>query len=474
MKLKTLLLFFVLTAGSSLFAHAQKPVTLMGKVPEYSGYHIDFYGFADAISEEKQLLTSLKINSDGTFSTSFPLSEITYIFAEFDAYQASLFLVPGEQYELIFPPRKPVSSSQKRNPFFEADEITFLLKNSDAQELNRQIGQFELAYLKEESRYFNQIYHQHSKAAVDSLKSNLHQQFPETDNSYFEHYKFYRTAFAEFALHQGQPAEFVRRYFIDRKPDLSVPPCKQLFQQLFTNYFEFEASKIHSTDFKRLVAQADLGGIENYLITKNGWNSFLSRLVILQSINDAYFQGQFPQRSLFRLLDKITESQWSQENKAIARRLKDKLSYLQQGSEAPNFSMTDFSGEKHQLSDFTGKYVYLNFTRVSNPICRQHLDQLKESASQFEQKLHILNLILPEEADKQELILQQNWAGNFYVVDEKVADTYRVNNFPLAYLIDKNGRLALSPAPNPLDGFEQHFLNLLKQNRINELRNQSK
>ncbi len=474
MKLKEFFLLFLLILGSSLFGHAQKTVTLSGKAPEYSDYQIDLYQFADGISEEKQLLTSIKIQSDGAFSATLSINKITWAFAEFDAYHASVFLAPGQQYELILPPLKPVLPSQKRNPFFEFDEINFALKNSDPQELNRQIEQFDLAYLKEESRYFNQIYHQRSKAAVDSLINHLQQQFPETNTTYFEQYKFYRSAFAEFALHQGQSAEFIRRYFMEQEPDLSIPPCKQLFTQLFTNYFEFEGNKIAGNNFKRLVGQTNLAGIEAYLITENRWNSALSRLVMLQSIHDAYFQGQFSPRSLLRLLDKIAESQWEPENKAIAHRLKAQLSYLQQGSEAPDIAMTDFSGKKYQLSDFAGKYVYLNFTRVSNPICRQHLDQLKESASQFGQELHILNLILPEETQKKELILQQNWAGTFYIVDEKAADIYRVSNFPLAYLIDKNGRLALSPAPNPLDGFEQHFLNMLKQNRINELRNQSK
>lgn len=474
MKLRNLLLFLIFTLSCSLFAQAQKTVTLTGKAPKYSGYQIDFYCFIDGISEEKNLLTSFKIQPDGEFSATFSINKTTWAFTEFDAYQASLFLVPGEHYELIFPPLKPVSASQKRNPFFEVDEITLALKNSHPQELNRQIERFEFAYLKEESRYFNLIYHQHSKAAVDSLKSNLKQKFPKTNNSYFERYKFYRSAFAEFALHQGQPDEFVRHYFIEQEPDLSISPCKQLFQQLFTNYFDFEANKIHSADFKRLVTQANLNGLETYLNTKNNWNSSLSRLVILQSIHDAYYQGQFSPGSLIRMLDKIAASQWETENKAIAARLKSKLTYLQQGSEAPNIVLTDFSGKTHQLNNFTGKYVYLNFTRVSNPICRQHLDHLKDSVSQLANELQIVNLILPEEAEKKELILQQNWPGTFYIVDDKAADTYRVSNFPRAYLIDKSGRLVLSPAPNPLDGFEQHFLNLLKQSRINELRDQSK
>lgn len=474
MKLKNLLLFFVFAIGSASFLNAQTTVTLTGKAPEYHGYKIEIFRFLDGISKQKQLVTSFKIADDGSFSSTFPLEEITYIFTQFDAYKASLFLKPGEKYDLIFPPIKKVAANQKRNPFFNPDEISFALKNSDSSELNRLIQQFEIAYLKEESRYFNQIYNLHSAAAVDSLKIHLQQLFEKTNQPYFEQYKFYRTAFAEFTLHQGQSDTFAKTYFINQKPDLLVPPCQRLFSQVFSDYFAFAGNQIRNDDFKKLVAQSNLSGLENYLVTQNRWDANLSRLVILRGINDAYFQGQFSQKSLMRLLDKIATSQWNLTQKSIAKRLKDQLTYLQAGSSAPDFSMTDFSGNKHQLSDFSDKYVYLNFTRVANPICRQHLDQMKQFSPQLANELHILNLILPEEADKKELIQQQNWKGNFFIVDEKTADTYRVTNFPIAYLIDKKRQLILSPAPNPLDGFEQQFLNILKQKHLEDLRNQSK
>jgi peroxiredoxin len=173
-------------------------------------------------------------------------------------------------------------------------------------------------------------------------------------------------------------------------------------------------------------------------------------------------------------LDKIATSLWDNDKKEIAKRLKDKLTYLQPGSVAPDFILTDFEGKTHKLSDFEGKYVYLDFTRVANPICRQHLDQLKKSAPNLENKLTIINLIMPEEVSKKDLILQQNWPGTFYIVDEKTADAYKVASFPMAYLISPKRELVFSPAPNPLDGFEQRFINLLKQKHIQELRNQAK
>ncbi len=474
MKLKKLLLFFISLIITCCFSFAQRNTTISGLANDYSGYTINIYQITDPISETKQPITSLNIGADGSFHSTFELTKTTYAEAEFDAYQATIYLQPGESYELIFPPLKKVSPAQKRNPFFQYDEIAFATKSSDPNELNRLIQQFELAYLKEETKYFNEIYHRQSEAAVDSLKHHLTIRFPETENSYFENYKFYRIAFAEFALQREHPDELIKKYFINHKPNLDLPPCVQLFTQLFSDHFTFEANQIQGTEFRRLVAQAKLPGIEDYFMTNNGWDKNLSRLVILQSIKDAYKQGQFSPRSMKHLLDKVQDSDWPTSKKEIAKRLENKISYLEPGTEAPNFSMTDFNGIKHQLKDFNDKYVYLNFTRVANPICRQHLDQLKKSSALLQQELHIVNLIMPGETNKKELIRQQEWPGDFFIIDEQTADEYQVSTFPMAYLVDKEGKFVFSPAPNPLDGFEQRFLNLLKQERIEELRRQGK
>lgn len=474
MKIKNFLAFFLFLASLPTLSFSTGTATLSGNAPDYKGKQIELFKYADAISREKEKVGSFTIDADGNFKTSIEIEKTTYCFAEFDAYKASIYLSAGKTYELIFPPFKNIPDNQRRSQFFKTEEIQFALKNSSAQDLNREIATFELAYAKEESRYFNQIYHQQSAATVDSLQAHLNAAFPKTDNPYFETYKFYRTAFAEFALNKGQSAGFIEKYFVDRAPDLNIPPCGNLFRQMFTNYFLFEANGIGGDEFKRLVGISNLQGIEKYFITKHGWNTNLSQLVILQSINDAYFQGQFSSASLLRLLDQIISGSWGNDRKAIAKRLKTKLTYLQTGSEAPDFAMTDFEGKEHHLSDFRGKYVYLGFTRVANPICRQHLDQLKKSSANLGEKLTIINLIMPEETSKKELILEQNWPGKFYTIDNKTADDYRVASFPMAYLIGPKGHLVLSPAPNPLDGFEQRFIGILRQEHLKELRNQSK
>ncbi len=469
---KLITFLFSLFISFSLFAQSNQ-VTLSGSMPEYAGRAVELYQ-TDPITGEKHVIASLQIGASGSFSKQIPLSSTTFCQADFDVWQAFIYLEPGKSYKLVFPPLKKISEAEQRNPFFQPEIVPFGIEDATANDLNRVILNFENEFSVKENHFFNKIYRDKSKAAVDSLKSAINAKFPNNGNGYFEEYKFYRLATVDFALHQGRTETFVKSCFVDHKFDLSLPPCNNLFNQLFTNYFSIRANSIGGEDFRKLVGQANLSGIENDLATENGWNSRLSHQVILKSINDAFYQGLFSPKSLLNLLDKISASNWTGAEKQTATDLKAKLTYLLQGTNAPGISFTGFDGKPHQLSEFKGQYIYLHFTSVANPICRQHLDYLKKVSTTFSSQLVILNIIPRSEEGKKDLIQQQEWPGQFFTVSNDEADKYRVKSFPTTYLIDPDGKLQLAPAFNPMDGFDRQFSAIMKQKRMEEFRNQAR
>ncbi len=469
-----LLLIFICFLFSHLSFAQNKTTTIQGKAPEYAGYSIDLYQIIDPFSEEKETVTKIKIEEDGTFTSTLDIQEVTFCEADFDAWHAQVYLEPGKVYNLVFPPINKVSDVQKRNPFFNPEVIYFGLKNAFESDINRKIESFDQSFSENEYQFFNKIYYSKSSSAVDSLKAIMNNLFPTSNNVYFEEYKLYKLAAVEYALHQGKAENFIKTYFVDKTPNLHIKPCQQLFEQLFTNYFSHTGNSIGGSDFNRLVGTADLEGMESYFITNNGWNTNLSRLVILSSINDAYNQGQYSKRSLIALLDKISESNWETSKKRIADSLKQTLTYLEEETEAPQITFSDFNGESHSLSEFKGEYVYLHFTSVANPICRQHLDYIKTISTELQNQVIFILLIPESEFSMKNQIEGQNWAGNFYTISEREMDKYKIQTFPSSYLISKEGNLLFSQAPNPMDGFANKFTSYLRQQHLEELRNQAK
>jgi len=450
------------------------PVRIHGTAPEYAGRQIDLLRPGFPVTEQQEVLASLNILPDGSFDASVLIIQTTYCYALFDRWKAEIYLAPGQDYELTFPPFEPLDEAEKRNPFFRPQEIAFSLNNLPDNDINRMIQRFETAYNQEENRYFDPIFIDKSTVAADSMIAMLNHEFPESNNSYFESYKHFRIAAIRFALNQDKSDEFVKTN-IDRKPlNFNLPPFRQLFEQQFSNFFYNESNQVGGEKFRMLVGTANLEGIEKYLTIQKGWSTDLARLVILKGINDGFHQRQFKPGTMLELLDEIEQSSWTAEEKSMATASKTKLTYLMNGTEAPDIQLQTLEGKQIRLSTFRGKIVYLQFTTVTNPISRQHLDELKKIAPQFSQKVEFINLLPEADLAKKTLILQQNWPGRFMFVDDKALEAYRVKTFPTAYLIDENQLLVLSPALNPMDGLAHELAGILKNKRIEELRDQAK
>ena len=467
----------VLIGALLLFVNVEaqtQAVRIFGNAPDYAGRKIALQVSNDPVTDHNETLVELNILPDGSFDESVLINQTTCCFANFDRWKAVIYLQPTQSYQLVFPPSQPLTEQEKRNPFFRSSEIAFGLKELPEDDINRLIQKFEVAYNEEENRYFNQIFKDKSAAAADQMINHLNSQFPKSENSYFENYKFFRLTAIRFALSQNKTNSFVKTY-IDRQPiDFNLPPFREIFDQQFSNFFYQESNKIGGEQFRRLVGTANLQGIENYLTKQKGWSTKLSRMVILKGISDGFYQAQFNPQTMLILLDKIAQSDWTATEKSTAALLKSKLIYLTKGTAAPDLSLKTLNGDEVKLSAFKGKLTYLSFTTITNPICRQHLDELKKFAQQFASNVEFVTVLPEADLSRKEVILQQNWPGKILIADDKAIETYQVKTFPTAFLLDEKQVFIASPALNPLDGLQQELAGILKNKRIEQLRDQAK
>lgn len=463
---------FLLLFLNTLFAG--ELTTIKGTAPAYANYVIEFYKLADPISKEKEILFQIHCMQDGTFSSKVELQATTHVFADFDTYQTSIYLVPGKNYELILPPQKKLTNSEKHNPFFKPIKLHLAVKDADDQELNRKIRKFERSYQTTEMKFFNLIYKKKSKAAVDTIQKIMNDQFRKGNDPFFEKYRLYRLAFTEFALHQGNNEEFIQRYFNAHPANFNIETFANLFDRQFANYFSQLANKIDGNAFRKIVGSSNPSAIEDYLKSKQKLSTEIARLVILKSVNDAFHQGQFSQKNLLKILKNIHQSNWTSSQKQIAQRLQEKLTFMLANTPAPTLTMTDFQGKIINLNDLKGKLTCIHFTRVGNPICRQHLDALKKLPEPVKKEVQFINLILDEEGSQQAQIEKQNWQGSFFIISDESAKRWKVKNYPNSFILDEDLNFIHSPAFNPLDGFNRQIGVLLQKRHLEKMRNQSK
>jgi hypothetical protein len=460
--IKSFLVVLCLFVATITFA---TPVKIFGKALQYAQNNIELYSLHDFITEEKIKLGTIHFDAQGTFDISADLEQITMCYADFDGYQGMIYLVPGKSYELLFPPKRNLTAGQKRNPFLKPEPIMFGIKDPADNDLNVLIQSFEVGYSNYESKYFDQIFLNQSGALVDTVKNLLDKEFPKTNNAFFEAHKTFRKANLEFALHQGKSPTFMSSYFQKREPMYNLTAYGVLFNQVFVNYFSQLDNSNQHTSVSNLINTGNLAQLDAYFQEKLHFNKELSHLVLLKSIKDAYYSKSFSKASLLKMLEQVKESNWSDYEKKTAQLIQEKLNYLNSGTRPPLINLTDQAGRAVRFADYPNTYIYLHFTDPANIICRQHLEALKAVAARYKGNLVIINVIPDIKSFKNEA----GWPGIFTSTSSNIESTYKVKTFPSSFLIGKDGRLLLSPAPNPIDGLDRQIGQIMKNDHIREM-----
>jgi hypothetical protein len=444
-------------------------VRIWGKAPEYANNTIELFTCHDFISEETIKLRDLRFNSAGNFELVCNLSEISFAFAEFDGYRGIIYLEPGKTYQLLFPPKRALTETQKRNPFTKPEPVWLGIANPSNNELNVLIQKFEQAYAKYENEFFNEIFINQSATLVDTVKQKLAREFPKTSDQFFEHHKTFRLANLEFALHQGKSATFTGNYFSKTKPVYNLEAYAIIFNQVFLNYFNVLETSAQHSGIKSMINSARLAELDQYFQNKLNFNKELSHWILLKSIKDAYYSKNYNKASLLKLLEQVKSQGWSAYEQKTAELIREKLTYLASGTDAPGISLINMEGQTVRFSDYKNTYLYLHFTDPKNPVCRQHLDALKKTSAIFRDKLIIINVI-PEKAGFTNASV---WPGIFTTTISNIKEIYKVKTFPNSFLLGKDGKLLLSPAPNPIDGFDRLFGQILKSEHLKEMQKQN-
>lgn len=118
---------------------------------------------------------------------------------------------------------------------------------------------------------------------------------------------------------------------------------------------------------------------------------------------------------------------------------------------APDFTLTDQSGNTHTLSDYKGKTVFLNYWATWCGPCRAEMPEIQELYEEFgsnESDVIILGVASPNygrEGSAEEIasFLSENNYTYPVVMDEGgvMAGAYGVGAYPTTFMIDENGNV---------------------------------
>ena len=148
----------------------------------------------------------------------------------------------------------------------------------------------------------------------------------------------------------------------------------------------------------------------------------------------------------------------------IAEKIEN-LKGLVEGKPAPSFTGNDITGKEYSLSDFKGKYVYIDVWATWCSPCLGQLPHLEKLEEEFKNK-DIVFVSVSVDSDKaawETMIKDKNMKGIQLHAPEawesEICKKYCINSIPRFILIDKEGKLINSNVPRP----SQNIREILKE-----------
>ncbi|WP_144513306.1 MULTISPECIES: thiol-disulfide oxidoreductase ResA [Bacillaceae] len=123
---------------------------------------------------------------------------------------------------------------------------------------------------------------------------------------------------------------------------------------------------------------------------------------------------------------------------------KEKNSVLQVGDEAPDFVLTDMNGEKHQLSDYRGQGVFLNFWGTWCKPCEREFPLMDQQYHEVKDEgLQILAVNIGESDFAVQKFIDRLGLTFPVLIDhnKSVMETYNINPLPTTFLVNPEGKI---------------------------------
>ncbi|MGG1245692.1 redoxin domain-containing protein [Bacillus spizizenii] len=116
---------------------------------------------------------------------------------------------------------------------------------------------------------------------------------------------------------------------------------------------------------------------------------------------------------------------------------------IEEGQQAPDFSLRTLSGEKSSLQDTKGKKVLLNFWATWCKPCRQEMPAMEQLQKEHADELAVVavNFTTAEKSEKQVRTFADTYDLTFPIlIDNKgVNADYNVMSYPTTYILNEKG-----------------------------------
>ncbi len=471
-------LLFTLLFWSSALCLGQS-ASVHAVTPDYAGQTISTIIASNPFISFVEFSQTMVCNEQGEFEQIIPLKAPKVVQFEAGVYQLYLYMKPGFHYEVEFPEYIEKKWEEQISPFYQPLAMPLAVRSrtslstqeriDGSMEVNHVIATFDSLFIIANREI---IAHRKSGQQVntDSLIQQLEAAFHTDTSRFFSDYRRFR--YGALKLNEGRTglAQLSQDYLGPTVMEWH-PGFIELFRALFKDFIFYSAnSGKDGPSFRNLVNRTQDFRQARQLVLDHPavWSDTLAEMILLQEFSELFYRGEYHKEAILIMLDSMANNPVTPQFGTYSAQLMKKLSSLVTGHTPPAISLEDLDGKTWSLSDFEGKYTYLFFGTTDHYGCMMEYPFLQSYIKKHSDYLNVINVMTSEDRNKLDDFMHRNgytWTVLHYEGQPGVLDDYMVRAYPVAYLIDRNGKLLLSPATLPSEGFEQQLFRIMRSRK---------
>lgn len=455
MRILTLLLLSLMIP-SSLFS---TETIVQGNIQNFDEKTIKGLLASDYITFTFEEVAKSKIR-ETTFKLTFDLEETQQLFLKIEDKQTSLFVNPGEVYNLSL--SYDVEANQGR-AFDKYLDLHFSFPK--AGETNQLIKTFNKAYQDFFSKNYQRFLINAAQKEIDAFVLEWEAKESYQKDAFVANYVRYSLANLKDINRSNSKEELFNQYLKEQVILYSHKEYMNFFKQLYhLNFEQFALTKNGAQVLKALMIEEDLNKTLELIQKYKGIDqSELAELYLIYGLFEVYHKKTIQQEVNLKILQEISEKGKSPFNRKIAANAIVALKRFS-NNDPPPFTLNNEKGAAISLADFKGKAVYLGFWADWSIPSLRELKVLKNLQAKYGDKIHFVSINLDDDSSKMSAIKAENkynWTFLHYGKDYEIREKYQVKTVPSYFLIDERGKMIQAHAQGPTE-IERKLYDLTK------------
>ena len=463
-----LTILFILIA----FIGQSQNITIKGKADaSHIGKEVILNDFTDYVTYQITKESSDTIDKDGYFELRLESKITKPILISIKNLVGKLYVQPNFTYGIYFPEEDSTANHQKGTE----TTVDISVYGKDSTELNALIIDFNKQYnnlfINAGPQYLSPT---KLNNMLDTFLVSCKKRYALINNSYFKNYLEY--SFANFFSNTSRGRTFLNKQFIDGKPiQYANYEYMQFFNAHFKGYLKaFASTKNGGNIYNSINAFADYKDLQNQFKTDKSISSdVLREFLILKGLIEFYYSPDFDKHQVQSVLEQFYRETTIPDHKSIAFNMLQTINQLQPGAPAPDFTAIDKSGKMVLLSDFKGKYIYLNFFSNESESSQKEMQKIIDLKKKFNDKITFISICLDDSIKTYKSYLKSNLKQDWIILyqnkNSTAKQTYNIKTLSGYFFINPQMQLAQSPAMKPSEGIEYKFNALFRPRKKNTI-----